>query len=104
MFKKFIYTVLWTLGILLVFFGLLLTWIHQDIRNGREAAKEDSKPIVYPIRKSEFKLYTDWDAFYPRFAKDIENAKEYVYIHFFSIGSGKASRQYFDLLKRKANS
>ena len=102
MFKKFIYTVLWTLGILLVFFGLLLTWVHQDIRNGREAAKDDSKPVVYPIRKSEFKLYTDWDAFYPRFAKDIENAKEYVYIHFFSIGSGKASRQYFDLLKRKA--
>ena len=102
MFKKFIYTVLWTLGILLVFFGLLLTWIHQDIRNGREAAKEDSKPVVYPIRQSEFKLYTDWESFYPRFAKDIENAKEYVYIHFFSIGSGKASHQYFDLLKRKA--
>ncbi|WP_455661023.1 phospholipase D-like domain-containing protein [Pradoshia sp.] len=103
MFKKFVYTVLWALGILLVFFALLLTWIHHDIRKGREAAEGNSNPIVYPVRQSDFKLYTKWDTFYPQFAKDIEEAKEYVYIHFFSIGSGEASKQYFDLLKRKAN-
>lgn len=102
MFKKFVYIVLWALGIIIVFFTLLLTWIHQDIRKGREAAKEDSQAIVYPIRQSDFKLYTNWKTFYPQFAKDIEGAKEYVYIHFFSIGSGEASERYFDLLKRKA--
>ncbi len=102
MFKKFVYTVLWALGILLVFFALLLTWIHHDIRKGHEAAEEDSNPTVYPVRQSDFKLYTKWDTFYPQFAKDIEEAKEYVYIHFFSIGSGEASEKYFNLLKRKA--
>ena len=94
MFKRFVYTVLWAFGILLVFFALILTWIHQDIKKGREVAMKASSPIVYPVRQSDFKLYTNWDTFYPRFAKDIEEAKEYVYIHFFSIGSGEASKKY----------
>mgnify|MGYP002553635182 CR=1 FL=1 len=102
MIKKCIYTVLWALGMFLLFLALLLTWIHHDIRKGREAAKDDSSPVIYPVRQSNFELFTEWDTFYPQFARDIEQAKEYVYIHFFSIGSGEASDQYFDLLKKKA--
>ena len=86
----------------ITFIGLLLTWVHYDIRAGREAAEAESQPHAYPSRNSNFKLYTDWDTFYPRFSKDIEDARDYVYIHYFSIGSGEASKKFFNLLKKKA--
>lgn len=92
-------------GLLLfsTFIGLLLVWVNYDIKAGRKAAEADSQPHTYPIRNSNFGLYTDWKTFYPQFSKDILEAKEYVYIHYFSIGSGEASEKFFDLLKKKAN-
>lgn len=89
--------------ILVAFIGLLLVWIHHDVKAGREYYKSGSQPHTYPNRYSNFELYTDWKTFYPQFSKDIEEAREYVYIHYFSIGSGEASKKFFDLLKKKAN-
>ena len=103
MLKKILLYLINALLILVAFIGLLLVWIHHDVKAGREYYKSESQPHTYPNRHSNFELYTDWKTFYPQFSKDIEKAREYVYIHYFSIGSGEASKKFFDLLKKKAN-
>ena len=103
MLKKILLYLINGLLIFVAFIGLLLVWIHHDVKAGREYYKPGSQPHTYPNRYSNFELYTDWKTFYPQFSKDIEEAREYVYIHYFSIGSGEASKKFFDLLKKKAN-
>lgn len=104
MLKTILKSILWTIFIIIVMLAVLLLWIRLDVQKGREAAMKEAKnqPYSYPIRNSNFQLYNDWKQFYPQFSKDIENAKEYIYIHYFSIGSGEASKKFFDLLRKKA--
>ncbi len=69
--------------------------------NGEKMASEYE---LGQVRLGEFQLYTNGEELYRRLFEDINNAEKYIYIHFYIVGKDEISREFLQLLEKKASS
>ncbi|MGG2065975.1 cardiolipin synthase [Bacillus sp. S14(2024)] len=87
--------------VLLLCIGILVIWMNVDVEIGRNSLKENQ---ISQIRYGDFKLYVDGNDLYRDLFADIDQAKQYIYIHFYIVGKDKVSKNFLQLLKQKAAS
>lgn len=86
---------------LLLCIGSMVIWMNVDVEVGRNRVKENP---ISQIRYGDFKLYVDGNDLYRDLFADIDQAKQYIYIHFYIVGKDKISNKFLQLLKQKAAS
>lgn len=86
---------------LLLCIGILVIWMNVDVEVGRNSVKENP---ISQIRHGDFKLYVDGNDLYRDLFADIDQAKQYIYLHFYIVGKDKVSKKFLQLLKQKAAS
>ena len=69
--------------------------------NGEKMASEYE---VGQVRLGEFQLYTNGEELYTNLFEDIRNAEKYIYIHFYIVGKDEISKEFLQLLEKKASS
>lgn len=84
-------------SLLLIF--ILLGWVYLDIEIGvKEAAAAKQTPFLY----ADFQMYNEGEDLYDSLFSDIQQSKEYIYIHFFIIRNDEISNKFLGLLEDKA--
>ena len=63
----------------------LLLWATFDFIYGRKIHLNNLKPRSFPVRHSNFKLYTYGEALYKELFTDIQHAKHHIHILFFIL-------------------
>ncbi|WP_144559888.1 cardiolipin synthase [Bacillus thuringiensis] len=88
------------------FLSLLLIcvtlWIIIDFLYGRHLHLQRVRPRTFPLRQSDFHLYTYGKDLYDALFTDIKQAKHHVHVLFFIVKNDKISRQFLKLLIDKA--
>ncbi|WP_312502983.1 phospholipase D-like domain-containing protein, partial [Bacillus luti] len=88
------------------FLSLLLIcvtlWITIDFLYGRHLHLKRVHPRTFPLRQSDFHLYTYGKDLYDDLFTDIKQAKHHVHVLFFIVKNDKISRQFLKLLIDKA--
>ncbi|GMR66997.1 cardiolipin synthase [Bacillus sp. MN7755] len=75
--------------------------MNIDVEMGKKMASEYE---VGQVRLGEFQLYTNGEELYKKLFEDIRNAEKYVYIHFYIVGKDEISKEFLQLLEKKATS
>ncbi len=75
--------------------------MNIDVEMGKKMASEYE---LGQVRLGEFQLYTNGEELYRRLFEDINNAEKYIYIHFYIVGKDEISREFLQLLEKKASS
>ncbi|MED1083332.1 phospholipase D-like domain-containing protein [Bacillus mycoides] len=91
--------------LLFLFIGgcfVLLVWGEIDRTIAEKSGRFGQQPSQYPIRQSDITMYTDGKQLNNQLFSDIEKAKQYVHINFFSIADDKVSHQFLQLLRQKS--
>lgn len=86
---------------LILFFIGVFIWMNIDVEMGKKMASEYE---LGQVRLGEFQLYTNGEELYRRLFEDINNAEKYIYIHFYIVGKDEISREFLQLLEKKASS
>ncbi|MDH6560264.1 phospholipase D-like domain-containing protein [Bacillus sp. LEw-kw-2] len=77
-------------------------WGEVDRTIAEKSGQFGQQPSQYPIRQSDITMYTDGKQLNHQLFSDIEKAKHYVHINFFSIADDKVSHQFLELLRKKS--
>lgn len=80
----------------------LLLWTAFDFIYGRKIHLNNLQPRSFPIRHSNFKLYTYGKALYKELFTDIHHAKHHIHILFFIVKNDEISHTFLQLLMEKA--
>lgn len=80
----------------------LLLWATFDFIYGRKIHLSNLKPRSFPIRHSNFKLYTYGQTLYKELFNDIQHAKHHIHILFFIVKNDEISHTFLQLLMEKA--
>ncbi|SFJ66577.1 MULTISPECIES: cardiolipin synthase [unclassified Bacillus (in: firmicutes)] len=80
----------------------LLLWATFDFIYGRKIHLNNLKPRSFPVRHSNFKLYTYGQTLYKELFTDIQHAKHHVHILFFIVKNDEISHTFLQLLMEKA--
>ncbi|PEA71852.1 phospholipase D-like domain-containing protein [Bacillus toyonensis] len=80
----------------------LFVWGEIDRTIAEKSGQFGQQPSQYPIRQSDITMYTDGKQLNHQLFSDIEKAKHYVHINFFSIADDKVSHQFLELLRKKS--
>ncbi len=91
--KKCVSILLWIIGIFI--------WMNIDLEMGK---KMTSGLEISQIRYGNFQLYTNGTDLYQNLFDDINRSEKYVYIHFYIVGKDEVSRNFLQLLEKKASS
>ncbi|WP_142337057.1 cardiolipin synthase [Bacillus anthracis] len=75
-------------------------WMNIDVEMGKKMASEYE---LGQIRLGEFQLYTNGEELYTKLFDDIRNAEKYIYIHFYIVGKDEISKEFLQLLEKKAS-
>ncbi|WP_459502024.1 cardiolipin synthase [Bacillus sp. C1] len=90
----------------MVFLSLLLiclvTWISLDLVLGRKYHVKKIKSRPFPLRRSDFTLYTSGTHLYNDLFLDIQRAKHHIHILFFIVKNDEISQTFLQLLIKKA--
>lgn len=86
------------IGGCLVLFG----WGEIDRTIAEKNGVFSQNSSQYPMRQSDITMYTDGKQLNNQLFSDIEKAKHYVHINFFSIADDKVSHQFLELLRKKS--
>ncbi|MDM5154593.1 cardiolipin synthase [Bacillus sp. DX1.1] len=86
--------------ILLCIIGVFV-WMKVDVETGREMINQQE---TSQIRVGNFQLYTNGEDLYRNMFEDINRAEKFIYLHFYIVGKDKVSRDFLQLLERKASS
>ncbi|HGP3677931.1 TPA: phospholipase D-like domain-containing protein, partial [Bacillus pacificus] len=76
-------------------------WMNIDVEMGKKMASEYE---LGQVRLGEFQLYTNGEELYTKLFEDIRNAEKYIYIHFYIVGKDGISKEFLQLLEKKAAS
>ncbi|MDM5267050.1 cardiolipin synthase [Bacillus wiedmannii] len=87
-------------AVLLFLVGVFI-WMNIDVEMGKKMASEYE---LGQVRLGEFQLYTNGEELYKKLFEDIRNAEKYVYIHFYIVGKDEISKEFLQLLEKKATS
>ncbi|WP_369903418.1 cardiolipin synthase [Bacillus manliponensis] len=85
-----------------LFFIFLLLWLVFDFTYGRKLYIQKLKPLSFPLRHSNFQLYTSGQTLYDNLFFDIAHAKEHIHILFFIVKNDEVSHTFLNLLMKKA--
>lgn len=91
--KHFFVVILCVIGVFI--------WMNIDVEMGKKMASEYE---VGQVRLGEFQLYTNGEELYTNLFEDIRNAEKYIYIHFYIVGKDEISKEFLQLLEKKASS
>ncbi|MFC0272433.1 cardiolipin synthase [Metabacillus herbersteinensis] len=80
----------------------LVVWLRIDYRLGRKDHLQKSKYQLFPLRKSNLKLYIDGQNLYEDLFKSIKNSKHSVHVLFFIVKNDEISHEFLSLLGEKA--
>ncbi|KFN15039.1 cardiolipin synthase [Bacillus pseudomycoides] len=90
----------------MVFLSLLLIclviWVSVDFLLGRKHHLKKIKSRPFPLRRSNFKLYTWGTNLYNDLFLDIKGAKHHIHILFFIVKNDEISQTFLQLLTEKA--
>ena len=90
----------------MVFLSLLLIcfvlWFIIDLLYGRILHLKRLKPRAFPLRRSDFQLYTYGTNLYDDLFHDIKQAKHHIHILFFIVKNDEISQTFLQLLIHKA--
>ncbi|MFJ8528805.1 cardiolipin synthase [Bacillus sp. NPDC094106] len=90
----------------MVFLSLLLIcfvlWFIIDLLYGRILHLKRLKPRAFPLRRSDFQLYTYGTNLYDDLFHDIKQAKHHIHILFFIVKNDEISQTFLQLLINKA--
>ncbi|MBC6972324.1 cardiolipin synthase [Bacillus sp. Xin] len=86
--------------ILLCIIGVVI-WMNIDLEMGK---KMTNQLEISQIRNGNFQLYTNGEDLNRNLFEDINRAEKFVYLHFYIVGKDKVSRDFLQLLERKASS
>lgn len=87
------------LSLLLICFAL---WFIIDLLYGRILHLKRLKPRAFPLRRSDFHLYTCGTNLYNDLFHDIKQAKHHIHILFFIVKNDEISQTFLQLLINKA--
>ncbi|WP_041581289.1 cardiolipin synthase [Bacillus sp. 1NLA3E] len=81
---------------------ILIIWLYFDYTLGRrqQLACRDRKD--YPIRNSQFHLFTHGPELFDDLFREIKNAQKHVHVLFYIAKNDTFSREFFSILKAKA--
>lgn len=85
--------------VILCLIGVFI-WMNIDVEMGKKMASEYE---LGQIRLGEFQLYTNGEELYTKLFEDIRNAEKYIYIHFYIVGKDEISKEFLQLLEKKAS-
>ncbi|HDR4734410.1 TPA: cardiolipin synthase [Bacillus cereus] len=85
--------------VILCLIGVFI-WMNIDVEMGKKMASEYE---LGQIRLGEFQLYTNGEELYTKLFDDIRNAEKYIYIHFYIVGKDEISKEFLQLLEKKAS-
>lgn len=85
----------------LLLIGIAL-WIVIDLSYGRIVHLRRVRSRSFPLRQSDFHLYTYGKDLYDTLFTDIKQAKHHVHVLFFIVKNDKISREFLKLLIDKA--
>ncbi|PHA44432.1 cardiolipin synthase [Bacillus pseudomycoides] len=91
--KKCVSILLWIIGIFI--------WMNIDLEMEK---KMTSGLEISQTRYGDFQLYTNGTDLYRNLFDDINRSEKYVYIHFYIVGKDEVSRNFLQLLEKKASS
>ncbi len=91
--KYFFAAILFLLGVFI--------WMNIDVERGKKMANDYE---LGQVRLGEFQLYTNGEELYKRLFEDINDAEKNIYIHFYIVGKDEISREFLQLLEKKASS
>lgn len=80
---------------------VLFVWGEIDRTIAEKNGVFSQKSSQYPMRQSDIILYIDGKQLNNQLFSDIEQAKHYVHVNFFSIADDKVSHQFLELLRKK---
>ncbi|EKS7865485.1 cardiolipin synthase [Bacillus cereus] len=81
---------------------VLFVWGEIDRTIAEKNGVFSQKSSQYPMRQSDIILYIDGKQLNNQLFSDIEQAKHYVHVNFFSIADDKVSHQFLELLRKKS--
>ncbi|BCA32225.1 MULTISPECIES: phospholipase D-like domain-containing protein [Bacillus cereus group] len=81
---------------------VLFVWGEIDRTIAEKNGVFSQNSSQYPMRQSDIILYTDGKQLNNQLFSDIEQAKHYVHVNFFSIADDKVSHQFLELLRKKS--
>lgn len=91
---------------IMVFLSLLLLcfviWAILDLSYGRKRHLKQIHSRSFPLRRSNFKLYTYGQFLYDDFFQDIQQAAHHIHILFFIVKNDEVSHTFLQLLIEKA--
>lgn len=90
------------MNFLFLFLIFLVLWIPFDFIYGRKHHLKQLKPRSFPLRHSNFTLYTYGQTLYKELFTDIKQAKHHVHILFFIVKNDEISHTFLQLLMEKA--
>ncbi|HDR4793791.1 TPA: cardiolipin synthase, partial [Bacillus cereus] len=85
--------------VILCLIGVFI-WMNIDVEMGKKMASEYE---LGQVRLGEFQLYTNGEELYTKLFDDIRNAEKYIYIHFYIVGKDEISKEFLQLLQKKAS-
>ncbi|KFN04067.1 cardiolipin synthase [Bacillus clarus] len=87
------------LSLLLICFAL---WVKIDFSYGRILHLKRIRPRTFPLRRSDFHLYTSGTDLYDALFTDIKQAQHHIHILFFIVKNDEISQKFLQLLLNKA--
>ncbi|MCI0765285.1 cardiolipin synthase [Bacillus sp. TL12] len=87
------------LSLLLACFAI---WVTLDLSYGRKLHLKRVRPRSFPLRQSNFKLYTYGTVLYDDLFTDIKEAQHHIHVLFFIVQNDKVSHEFLQLLINKA--
>ncbi|KFM99510.1 cardiolipin synthase [Bacillus clarus] len=85
--------------IMLCLIGVFI-WMNIDVEMGK---KMTGGYEIGEIRYGNFQLYTNGEDLYKNLFDDINRSEKYVYMHFYIVGKDEVSREFLQLLEKKAS-
>lgn len=77
-------------------------WITIDLSYGRLLHLKRVRSRTFPLRQSDFHLYTYGKDLYDALFTDIKQAQHHIHVLFFIVKNDKISREFLKLLIDKA--
>ncbi|MEY8347046.1 cardiolipin synthase [Bacillus cereus] len=88
------------ISILLCIIGIFI-WMNIDLEMGKKMANQLE---ISQIRQGSFQSFANGEDLNRNLFEDINRAEKFVYLHFYIVGKDKVSRDFLQLLERKASS
>ncbi|WP_028400623.1 cardiolipin synthase [Ectobacillus panaciterrae] len=84
------------------FLVLLVVWAGVDFCLGRRNQLKRAEVRKFPMRHSDFRLYTCGQTLYDDLFADIQHARHHIHILFFIVNNDRVSHKFLELLMEKA--